>query len=141
MTPSEKAKVVALAVAKGDNTAASRATGVPESTIRLWRSKPEFAYLVERGREEVAADFWTIIQVALGEVLAGMRSPDASLRDKTVALGILFDKHALLTGAATARTETRDLSADLDDHERTALRDAIDAWLREGAGAAEESGA
>ena len=43
----------------------------------------------------------------------------------------MIDKAQLLTGAATERTEHRELTDALDDHEKEALADAIDALLKE----------
>jgi hypothetical protein len=58
-------------------------------------------------------------------IRAGKLDPDQLL----LAVGIATDKATLLSGGATSRTETRDLTAALNDHERDALADAIDSWL------------
>jgi hypothetical protein len=43
-----------------------------------------------------------------------------------VATGILFDKFALMSGEATARTETKTLTDGMNDHERETLRHILD---------------
>lgn len=101
---------------------AADAAGVPESTVRYWLDDPQFASLRDETRDHVAAQFWAAIQVGVKEVANGLRDPDTALRDKSVALGILYDKHALLTGGATNRSESRDITGTISDGE---LADAI----------------
>lgn len=109
-------KAEAVAVATMTNTkAAAETTGIPRKTIAYWLDDPEFANLRHETRDAVADEFWAAIQVGLKEVANGLRDPDAPLRDKSVALGILYDKHALLTGGATGRTESRDLTGSISD--------------------------
>lgn len=112
-TKSEKAAAVASATLTSVE-AAAETRGVPESTLRYWMDQPEFAKLREKTRDQVADEFWTAIQVGVQEVAKGLRG-DAPLRDKATAVGILYDKHALLTGGATGRTESRDLTGTLAD--------------------------
>lgn len=119
-TKSEKANAVGRALASNAE-AASEQTGIPQSTIRYWLDAPEFAELRSKTREQVADELWTAIQVGVREVALGLRSDDASLRDKATALGILYDKHALLTGSATARTEARDITGTISDAELVAI--------------------
>ena len=45
----------------------------------------------------------------------------------------LYDKFALMNGAATARHENRDVTDSLDDHEKDALREMLDEVLQESA--------
>jgi len=95
---------------------------------------PEFATLRARTREEVAELFWVVVQEGVQEVRKGLNSEEP-LRDKAQAIGILYDRYALLSGQATSRTEHRDLTASLDDHERATLRDLIEGALAEPAAA------
>lgn len=118
-TTRTRAKAVGIAVVDGV-TAAAEQTGIPRKTIEYWIDKPEFAELRQKSRGEVADQFWAAIQVGLKEVAEGLKG-DAPLRDKSVALGILWDKHALMTGDVTGRTESRELN-DLPD---SALREAL----------------
>jgi hypothetical protein len=111
-------------------TEAEQQTGIPQQTISGWFNSPEFSELRSRTREQVAAQFWAVIQRGLEQVDAGLDG-DHPLRDKAQALGILYDRYALLSGQATSRTEHRDLTADLDDHEKQTLRDLIEGALAE----------
>lgn len=119
--PKERAKVVGLALVKGVPKAA-KATGIPMRTIRDYMKDPEFAKLRLSAREDVAEEMWATIQVGLAEVYEGLRKPGERLRDKADALFGLMNQHALYTGQATTRTETRDLTGALDDHELATLK-------------------
>lgn len=123
-----KARAVGIAVVEGV-TEAERQLAIPKQTIDYWlRQDERFGHLRTRAREEVAEDFWTGVQVGLEEVTKGLRT-DAPLKDKAAALGVLYDRFALLTGDPTARTENREVEAGLKDHESEALRKAIDEAL------------
>ena len=111
-TAKERANAAGIAIVEGV-TQAERDTGIPKETIHYWLDKPEFAHLRTKTRDEVAAQLWAAIQIGIKEVAKGIVG-DAPLRDKSVALGILYDKHALMTGGATGRTENRELH-DLPD--------------------------
>jgi hypothetical protein len=108
-------------------TAAERVTGIPKTTIQYWTEMPEFAQLRTTARETVADSMWVGIQVGIKEVVKGFES-DAPLKEKAIAFGVIYDRHALLTGGATGRTESRDLSS-RSDHERAILSGVIDAEL------------
>ena len=110
----EKATAVGLAVLEGQR-GASRATGIPVTTIHQWFNSPEYEQLRMQTRDQVAEKMWATIQLGLSAVADGLQNPKAPLRDKATAFGILYDKYALLTGAATARTESRDLTGTLSD--------------------------
>jgi hypothetical protein len=108
-------------------TQAERETGIPKETIHGWMERPEFAQLRTRAREDVAEDFWTAVQIALREVTRGVQDPDQPVRDKAQALGIMYDRFALLTGSATARTEARDITGTITDAELAAtVRAGVD---------------
>ena len=130
-----RAKAVGIAVVDGV-TAAAEKTGIPKQTIDYWLDKPEFGHLRTKTREEVAEQLWSVIQIAIREVAEGIVG-DAPLRDKSVALGILYDKHALMTGGATGRTENRELH-DLPDSVYVDAIRAAEAVLESAAGEAEE---
>lgn len=53
-------------------------------------------------------------------------APADAVKAYATSFGILMDKYRLEVGEATTRSESRALTEDLDDHERAALRDAID---------------
>ncbi len=127
-TAKQKAQAVGIAVVEGV-TEAERQLAIPKQTIDYWLRKPEFGPLRTTAREVVVEDFWVGVQVGLEEVAKGLRS-DAPLKDKAAALGVLYDRFALLTGHPTSRSEHRDITASMKDHEREALADAIDDWLK-----------
>ena len=123
-TKTEKAAAVGKAL-NSSTEAAAEALGIPRSTIRYWIDDPEFAALRHESRDAVAESMWAAIQVGIKEVANGLTDPDTALRDKSVALGILYDKHALLTGGATARAENRDITGSITDADLiSAIREA-----------------
>ncbi len=103
---------------------ASRQTGVPESTIRYWLEKPEFAEIRAKTREDLAEEVKVVAHLAwrrLAETADEMEPRDAIfLAEKASTL------LQLLTGQATERTEHRELLTDFDDREREAMSE----WLR-----------
>lgn len=121
------AAVVAAAVTTV--AAAAEASGIPENTLRYWFDAPEFVELRAKTRDDLAAESMGMAHKVLQEI--SRRLPEFEPRDLSVLYGILTDKGQLLSGAATGRLETRDITEKLDDHERTALRDAIEDWLKE----------
>jgi hypothetical protein len=122
-TPEERAQAAGLAAARGV-TVAGEITGIPKTTIQYWADSEEFAYLRTTAREKVVETFWAAVQVGLDEVVKGFRT-DASLKDKAVALATVYDRHALLTGGATNRSESRDITGTLSDSELiAAVREA-----------------
>ncbi len=116
-TKSVKAKAVGLAIVKGTMKAAEE-LDIPAQTVSGWRHLPEYADMVgelrTKSRDALADELWSVIQVGVREVAKGIVG-DAPLRDKATALGILYDKHALLTGSATSRSESRDITGSLSD--------------------------
>lgn len=120
----ERARAVGIALVDGPQ-AASDATGIPRTTIVQWTALPEYDELRQKTPEKVADMFWAAVQIGVDQVALGLLT-DAPLRDKAVALGILYDKHAMMTGQATSRYESRDLTKVFDDHELDLLRGAIE---------------
>lgn len=118
-TKQEKAEAVAKAAVTSTEAAAEE-LGIPRRTLGYWTTLPEFAELRQKTREGVADMFWAAIQIGVDQVAQGLLNPEAPLRDKATALGILYDKHALMTGEATSRSEHRDI-ADVDADAARAL--------------------
>jgi hypothetical protein len=125
----ERAAAVGLATVVGISEAA-RQTGIPRRTVNDWFESPEFAELRQRTKDQVADEWWAGVQHGVKAVIREFDG-DAPLRDKAIAVGVLFDKLALMRGEATARTESKTFSDDLNDHERAALRQAIDTALND----------
>ena len=104
--------------------AASEQSGIPESTIRYWRDKPEFAEIRARTREDLADEVKAVAHLAwqrIAETMSTMEPRDAIFAaDKATTL------MQLLSGAATSRVESVSVTDGLDDHEKAALRRVID---------------
>ena len=122
-TKAQKAEVVGIAVMSGQRSA-SEATGIPLSTVHAWMEHPDYAQLRTKTREDVAEQFWAAIQISLKAVVDGIA--DGKLSEKAIALGVLYDKYALMTGGATGRMENRELN-DLPD---SAYVEALHEWQR-----------
>lgn len=108
---------------------ASEQTGVPESTIRYWAEKPEFAEFRARTREELAEEVKVVAHLAWKRVAETL--PTMEPRDALFAADKASSLLQLVTGQATSRTETRDLTDSLDDHEREQLRKVLDDVLKD----------
>lgn len=117
----EKGKAVGIALMTSAEEA-SRQTGIPGRTIREWVESPEFAELRQTPREEVGEAMWVAIQEAVHELRKGLVNPKAYLRDKVAAFDSLVDKRALIIGEATSRTESKDISGDIDPNIKRELR-------------------
>lgn len=109
--------------------AAEEQTGIPESTIRYWVDKPEFAAFRAKAREELADEVKVVAHLAWKRVAETMSEMEP--RDAIFAAEKASTIMQLLRGDATSRTEHRDLTDELDDHERDVLaqilRDAAEA--------------
>jgi hypothetical protein len=125
-TRRQKATAV-IAAEMSTVAAAALHAGIPETTVRYWMDEPEFVLLRAKTREEVAVETRTLAVKALGEIRR--RLGEFEPRDLTILYGVLTDKAELVSGHATSRSETRDITDALDDHESEVLagiiRDAI----------------
>jgi transposase-like protein len=130
-TKTEKLAAVAEAAVNGTEQASDR-TGIPESTIRYWLDKPEFAELRAKTREEMRDGFKVLVHRAQERLTALVDQMEP--RDLTVLLGVATDKTLLLSGDATSRTENRSLIDGLTDDEKRRLRGAIAEAARAEAG-------
>lgn len=109
--------------------AAAEAAGIPETTVRYWMDRPEFVELRTKTREDGAAGWSVLMHLAqrrLADLIDQMEP-----RDLIVLGGVAAEKSQLLSGGATARTETHALADGLDDHEKATLRKVIDDALLE----------
>ena len=103
---------------------ASKQTGIPATTIEYWLHKPEFAEVRTRTREDLAEEVKVVAHLAWRRVAETM--PQMEPRDAMFAAEKASTILQLLTGQATSRTESRDLTGDMDDHEREALRQVLE---------------
>ena len=119
-----------IAAELSSNVAVSDATGIPESTIRLWRNDPELAKYCDKARDELGEGATMLAHRALELISA--RLPDFEPRDLTILFGVLVDKAQLLSGGATSRLESRDISGTLSDADVILALAAAEDYARTG---------
>lgn len=122
----ERITAVGLALVDGSAEAA-RKTGIPERTIQEWTNRPEFAELRARTKDQVAEEWWAIVQKGVRRV-ADLLDSAEDVQKVATATAIVTDKMLLLRGEATARTEST-LMQGKSDHEQRILADLINAEL------------
>lgn len=123
---SKRTKLAAvLAAEMGGVVQAERQTGIPESTIRYWAAKPEFAEIRAKTREDLADEIKIVAHLAWKAVGAALEAGTMEPRDALFAAEKATSLRLLMSGDATERTETRDITDVFDDHEKSVLGDAI----------------
>lgn len=90
----------------------SKEYGVSQPSLRRWfkeRDTPESKELIRQEKTDLAARFEKIAFLSQGVILDKLQDPDQaeqiSIRDAIIVAGTATDKHQLLTGNATERTE------------------------------------
>lgn len=127
---SKAEKVAAIVAADAASAvAASEQTGIPRTTIQYWLDQPEFVELRQNAREAMAEEARVVARLAWQQLGKAVQAGALEPRDLIMAAGMATDKSLLLSGEATARTESRTLTEGMDDHERATLRDIIDTAL------------
>lgn len=128
----KRQKTTAVLAAEMVNpTAAAEQMGIPRTTLLRWMANPEMDALRHKTREEMAQDAMRLAHLAYSALAQKIMAGEVEGRDLVTAYGVATDKSQLLSGAPTQRTETRSLSETLPDHEKEALADAIDTWIKE----------
>lgn len=103
--------------------AAEEQTGIPESTIRYWMDKPEFAEFRARAREDLAEEVKVAAHLSWKRVAE--LAPTMEARDAIFAAEKATSLQLLLSGGATVRTEVRDITGTLSDADLiAAIREA-----------------
>lgn len=131
-TEDERAKAIGLGMTRGA-IVASKETGIPRRTITRWLASPDAVVLRQESRAQVAEKLWSAVVEGTDAVVAGLRDPKARLGDKASALRIVVEAHALISGGATARTESTNLTVTRseqdfeDDRHLAEFLDALDA--------------
>ena len=126
----KRQKVTAVIAAEMTTAAAAaESSGVPENTIRYWMDQPEFVELRTKTREDLAAESKALAHKTLEAIQR--RLPEFEPRDLTILYGVLTDQAQLLSGEATSRSEHRELTDALDDHEKAQLRSILEEALAE----------
>lgn len=106
---------------------AAEKTGIPRTTIQYWLDDPEFVTLRQKTREETAAGFTVLVHMAQARLRELI--PTMEAKDLITLTGVSTEKAQLLSGHATERHETADVTAKLNDHETATLEDAIETLL------------
>ena len=114
-----------LAAEMGGVVQAERQTGIPESSIRYWMESPEFAEIRAKTREDLADEIKVVAHLAWQRIAEALRAGTMEPRDALFAAEKATGLRLLMAGEATERTEHRDITDGLDDHEREALNEAI----------------
>lgn len=122
----KRQKATAVIAAELTNpTAAAKATGIPHQTIRRWREDPEMREYVTKTRDVLAEEMQALAALAVATIVTDVRAGKFEPRDLVTLMGVATEKSLLLSGDATSRTETRDLTHTLPDADiRAAIREA-----------------
>jgi hypothetical protein len=117
----ERARAVGIA-AVTSIAEASRQTGIPQQTIQQWYNLPEFGELRSR-KTEVMEDEWRVgVQMAFRRSIELLAQTEDPVKAATTG-AIIYDKLALSSGQATARTESKDITVDIPDDLKRDLRE------------------
>jgi transposase-like protein len=138
----QRTKLAAVMAAEMTSlTETAKTTGIPKTTIKRWLDHPDYAQVRTNTREDLAEEIGVVAHLAWSHVARSLRDGTMEPRDAIFAAEKATSLQLLMTGGATARTETRDITGTLDDAD---VRDAIRAaehYLGAGAGRAAETAA
>jgi len=136
---SKSERVVALVAAEATSVlAASEQTGIPRRTLRDWLDDPEYAIYRQNAREAMAEEAQLVARMAWKALAEAIRAGQLDGRDLVMAAGMATDKSQLLNGAATSRSELRDISGTISDVELIATVASADARAGDGRAQAED---
>jgi lysozyme family protein len=95
----------------------ARSLGVSEASVRKYGPAPDddFAALRAEKKADIIGKLAAARLVYLDHLTTESTVKAAPAKDAAIVFGVLVDKHQLLTGKATERIETRDLSDFTDD--------------------------
>lgn len=109
----ERAEAVALAASIGPLRAGDT-LGIPRRTVASWMHTPAAGPIIAAAEANIAERLTEAHRVALEAVLSGLAEPTAKLGDRARALEVLGNQAALAEGRATARTESMNLSMNVN---------------------------
>lgn len=112
-------------------TEAARQAGIPKQTLDYWMDDPFFGPYRTKARESMAEEVGVVVHLAWQRVAEALREGTLEPRDALFAADKATTLYQLVSGQATARTETRDITDTMTPEARDALADEIDAWLKE----------
>lgn len=103
----------------------SEATGIPQPTISRWVNDPAMHIFVSKTRDQLADEMGALAALAVHTIQEYVRAGRFEARDLVTLMGVATEKSLLLSGDATSRTETRDLTNTINDPElRKTIREA-----------------
>ena len=105
-------------------TEASESTGIPKSTVKYWMDDPAFAQVRTKTREDLADEIKVVAHLAWRRIAEALRTGEMEPRDATFAAEKATSLQILMTGGATARTESRELNDLPDSAYVEAIREA-----------------
>lgn len=129
-TYTKRQKAVAVIAAEmTTQSAAAKKTKIPLTTLHEWLDKPEFVELRKNAREGLQEEVTIAARMTWRELTKRV----AAMEDRELVslAGVAADKMLLMSGQATSRTETKDITETLTDHEREQLRHVIEQALEE----------
>lgn len=108
ITPEQIERIKAVYAETGNVAAAARAAGVTKSTAHKYchASHDEFEQVRTEKRLDIIEQIAEARRLYVEHLMKPEVIADADAKDAATVFGILTDKHQLLIGGATARTET-----------------------------------
>lgn len=123
-TKRQKATAV-IAATLTSQTSVAEATGIPQPTISRWVNDPAMHIFVSKTRDQLADEMGALAALAVHSIQEYVRAGRFEPRDLVTLMGVATEKSLLLSGDATSRSETRDITGTLSDAELiAAIREA-----------------
>jgi len=111
-----KQKLAAVVAAEMSGlTVTAEQTGIPKSTLQYWMESPKFAPFRTKTREDLQDEVSVVSHLAWQRIAEALHAGTMEARDALFAAEKATSLLLLISGAATARTETRDISGTLSD--------------------------
>ena len=108
-------------------TEASKQLGIPKQTIDYWMDNPEFGLIRTKTREDLADEIKVVAHLAWQRIAEALAAGTMEPRDALFAADKATSLRLLMSGDATSRTETRDITGSLEDSDiAAAIREAVD---------------
>lgn len=135
-----KQKLAAVVAAEmGGLTVAAEQIGIPKSTLKYWMDSPAFAQFRTKTRDDLQDEVGVVSHLAWQRIAESLQAGTMEPRDALFAAEKATSLLLLMSGAATARTETRDISGTLSDLDITAAIRAAEDLIGAGAERADPS--
>jgi hypothetical protein len=136
---SHKDKLVAVVASEVNGvTETARALRVTKATLQSWRDEAVLLPYVEATRNQIMGDAATVAEKAWAELLMRLQNEAEkfSTRDLVVVAAEATNKMQLLSGGATSRTETQNITDHFSEEDTQEVVNAARRYLeRNGPGA------